>query len=139
MFVLRGLTFLTLPLLLLAMVALAAERSDVAQAANPNEKPADGRTVEVAMTEFKFEPATVKAKPGEKLTIKVTNKGKAPHSIAVELPSGEVALKQPVKPGQSATLNLVAPQKPGKYTIYCPVGKHKDRGMVGELIVGEKE
>jgi plastocyanin len=93
------------------------------------------RTIEVTAQEFKFEPAEIKVKAGELVEVKLTNKGKAPHNIAFELPGGEVKLKNPIKAGDSGVLSFTAPKKAGKYTVYCPVGNHKDKGMTAQLVV----
>jgi uncharacterized cupredoxin-like copper-binding protein len=91
-------------------------------------------TVSVKETEFKLDPANAKVAKTGVVAFKVTNSGKAEHNLEVEGPSGEVELPQNIEPGGSATLRVNL-SKPGRYEWYCPVGKHKDLGMRGEVEV----
>lgn len=69
-------------------------------------------------------------------TLMVTNKGKAPHGLAVRAAGDSTDVKQlnaQVKPGESATLELAL--QPGRYEVYCPVGDHKQGGVAHRLTV----
>lgn len=99
---------------------------------------ADARTVTVTATDFEFQPRRILVRPGEKLQVKLVNRGSNPHNIEFELPSGEVELEKPVPPGQSKTLTFTAPQEPGVYVLYCPVAQHRARGMEGRLVVEQR-
>ena len=41
----------------------------------------------------------------------------------------------PVDPGGRRTLSFRAPQEPGEYEVYCPMGNHRGRGMTANLVV----
>jgi plastocyanin len=92
-----------------------------------------GSTVQVTATDFEFDPADPKVEAG-KVKFEMTNNGQAPHAIEIEGPSGE-AETETVQAGEktSVTVDL---SKPGKYTMYCPVGNHRQMGMEGEVTVG---
>ena len=63
----------------------------------------------------------------------MTNDGQAPHAIEIEGPSGE-AESEVVNGGETASVTADL-SKPGKYTMYCPVGNHRQMGMEGEVTV----
>jgi uncharacterized cupredoxin-like copper-binding protein len=93
------------------------------------------KTVDVSETEFKLDPADPKVDKGL-VTFKVTNDGKATHSLEVEGPDGEVELEKALQPGQSGMLKANL-NKAGTYEWYCPIDGHKDSGMRGEITVGD--
>lgn len=96
-------------------------------------------TISVVATNFNYDPQRLTVAPGEKVKIRLINHGSVKHNIEFELPSGEVEFEQPVPPGQSKTLTLTAPQKPGQYVVYCPVDNHRNKGMTATLIVQRGE
>jgi plastocyanin len=90
------------------------------------------QTVQVSATDFAFDPAELSAEAGE-VTFELTNDGQAPHALEIE--GGGVEEKSDtVDAGASTTLTVDL--EDGNYEIYCPVGDHADRGMVGTLTVG---
>jgi plastocyanin len=91
--------------------------------------------IEIVATEYAFNPATITAAPGERLTILLRNQGTMAHNISFELPDGEVSLPQDVAPGSTGTLEVTAPDDAGNYTFYCPVDNHFLQGMEGTLTV----
>ena len=93
------------------------------------------KRIEVVAENMQYKPNELRAKPGQQMEVTLINKGKEEHNIEFELPDGEQELETPVKPGNRATLTLVAPEQPGTYTIYCPVDNHRQKGMTGKLIV----
>lgn len=93
------------------------------------------RVVELAATDLAFDPATITAAPGERLMLRVVNRGRSPHSLELHLPDRELQLEEELKPEKSATLTFDAPQEPGTYVYYCPVGDHREKGMEGQLVV----
>jgi uncharacterized cupredoxin-like copper-binding protein len=93
------------------------------------------QTVDVSETEFKLDPSDPKVDKGV-VTFKVTNDGKATHSLEVEGPDGEVELEKALQPGQSGALKVNL-SRAGTYEWYCPIDGHKDSGMRGEITVGD--
>ena len=83
----------------------------------------------VTMKEFSFDPKMVMVDAGG--VLKVTNKGAAPHILAIrgtDLATPELA--------PSATAGLkVDSLKPGNYTLVCTIAGHEAAGMTGELHV----
>lgn len=93
---------------------------------------AGGETIDVAMTDFAFNPADPSVAPGE-VTIKATNDGQTEHAVEVEGPNGEVE-SDTVAPGAETTFTADL-SKPGTYEWYCPISNHRDLGMEGEITV----
>jgi plastocyanin len=91
-----------------------------------------GSTVQVSATEFKFDPANPKVKAG-KVKFEMTNDGQAPHALEIE-GEGVEEETDTIDGGESTTLTVELAE--GTYRIYCPVGDHEERGMVGTLTVG---
>lgn len=81
-----------------------------------------GRTIEM--------PATL---PAGETTFVVTNDGEHEHNFEIEGQGIEEALASNLQPGESGELTVTL--QPGTYTVYCPVGDHRDEGMVTTLTV----
>jgi plastocyanin len=92
-----------------------------------------GETVDVSMTDFKFDPDDPTVSPGD-VTFDVTNDGETLHNLEVEGPTGEAELPEDLQPGDKGSFNVDL-SEPGTYKFYCPVGNHEDLGMVGEVTV----
>ena len=94
--------------------------------------PAAGRSaVTVVGTEFKFAPADIDVKAGT-ATFRLRNDGGAPHALEIE-GNGVEEASDVVQAGQTTELKVAL--KPGRYKMYCPVGNHKEQGMVGTVTV----
>jgi uncharacterized cupredoxin-like copper-binding protein len=92
-----------------------------------------GGTVNLAATDFKFDPSNPTVKSGQ-VTFNEKNDGQVTHSLEIEDVNGQdKELEGNVSPGQSG--NLTVDLKPGTYEFYCPVGNHKQMGMTGEITV----
>ena len=91
-----------------------------------------GQTIEVSATDFEFDPPEISADPGE-ITFVLTNDGENPHALDIE---GEGVEESSETINAGDTTELTVELEEGTYEIYCPVGDHKDRGMVGTLTVG---
>lgn len=86
-------------------------------------------------TEFRLDPAQANGGDEGLVTIKVVNDGKVAHALAVDGPNGLVELDGRVEPGATATLEADL-DKPGTYTMYCPLDGHRGKGMQGTITVG---
>lgn len=91
--------------------------------------------VDVHETEFKLSPAQLNGGDVGLVRIKVFNDGKIAHSLAVDGPNGVVYLDGQVDPGKTGTLEVDL-DKPGTYTMFCPLDGHRAKGMVGSVTVG---
>jgi uncharacterized cupredoxin-like copper-binding protein len=93
-----------------------------------------GGTVNLAATEYKFDPSDPTVKSG-KVSFNEKNDGQVTHSLEIEdvTPGHDQELEGDVAPGQSGTLTVDL--KPGKYEFYCPIDNHKEMGMEGEITV----
>jgi plastocyanin len=90
-------------------------------------------TLKVSETEFKIDPSSPTVDPGE-VTVDVANKGKIPHNLAIQGPSGKQQLASNLAPGASGTLQVNLDQ-PGTYQWYCPIAGHAKLGMKGTITV----
>ena len=92
-----------------------------------------GQTVEVVATEFAFDPADISVDEAGETTFTVSNEGEFPHALEIEGNGIEEGTDE-LAPGESGSVTVEL--EPGEYELYCPVGDHRDQGMVGTLVVG---
>ena len=92
------------------------------------------KTVDVSLTDFKIDPPSPRIAKAGQVEFRVKNDGGTPHNLEVEGPNGETKLPSDLNPGQTGTLTVDL-SKPGKYEWYCPVDKHRDFGMEGQITV----
>jgi plastocyanin len=90
---------------------------------------AGAREVPVTASSFRFEPAEIRARAGEKLAIALTATDIL-HDFTIDELDAHVA----AEPGQTAKGGVTA-VKPGRYAYYCTVAGHRQAGMEGVLIV----
>jgi LPXTG-motif cell wall-anchored protein len=88
----------------------------------------------IRMAEFSFAPDNMAVSSGtSRWTLQ--NVGQFPHNVHIEGTGVALDVKPdgPVAGGQSftGTVNLA----PGTYEVWCPVGMHRQNGMVGMLTV----
>jgi plastocyanin len=83
-------------------------------------------SVDLEMDNYYFEPTLLKGKPGEKITIKLENKGSVEHNFSV---SGQ-GIDQDLEPGKDATVTVTFP-KSGTLQFFCKY--HRSQGMAGGL------
>lgn len=91
-------------------------------------------SIQVTMTEFKFQPSTVSA-PHGKVVFFLVNNGTTSHDMIITDSSGNrVAGSELVSAGDSFvfTVDSIAA---GSYTFYCDQPGHRDSGMQGTLTV----
>ena len=90
-------------------------------------------SVTIRESEYRLDPASPTVERGGAIEFVVENVGGIEHALEVEGPSGEVETEE-IPPRKSARITADLPS--GRYTIYCPVGDHRQRGMQGAVIVG---
>jgi plastocyanin len=117
------------------LVALLAACSGGTIGGNKPASGGGGQTFNVTATEFQYSPSTFSAKPGEKVTFKLTNKGTVEHTIVVLSPDGSQELaKLSTQPGETKSLEFT-PKDAATYPIVCNIAGHKEAGMQGTLVV----
>jgi plastocyanin len=89
-------------------------------------KAANGATLEAY--DFRFDPKTLTAKAGEKVTLTFKNEGKVEHNFSVSSPS----VDKDAEDGKTVSVSFT-PDQAGKIQFFCKY--HKSRGMVGTLDV----
>jgi uncharacterized cupredoxin-like copper-binding protein len=72
-------------------------------------------------------------RPGTYL-FRASNSGEAEHALEIE-GEGIEEETEDIQPGESTLLEVNL--DPGIYKLYCPVGDHEERGMVGTVTVEE--
>ncbi len=97
------------------------------------EETPEGAAQQIDMTadDFEFDPDELTLEPGE-VTFELVNDGQAPHALAVE---GEGLEESSERIDSGGSTELTVTLAEGTYEIYCPVGDHAERGMVGTLTV----
>ncbi len=93
-------------------------------------RPVDG-VVEVASTEFAFDPAPIAVAPGEEVTIRLTNDGVVEHNIEI----GGLGVFVVAQPGETTEVTFTAPEESGVFEYVCNIAGHREAGMVGTLYV----
>ncbi|MGZ8629488.1 MAG: multicopper oxidase domain-containing protein [Actinomycetota bacterium] len=120
---------------LLALVAVACSGGEGgdAPAAGDGEAAAAGGpvTVDVMLSDFKIEPATLEVPAGSDITFNVMNHGQAPHTFGVVV-DGQTIETPSIDVDGSASLEVPA-LAAGTYDTLCTVPGHDQLGMVGTL------
>ncbi len=91
----------------------------------------NAQTITVTATEFKFDPSTINAAPGQTVNVTFKNAGTVQHTFVIK----EANVKLTADPGQTVTGSFTAPSTAGSYTYFCDVPGHEDAGMKGTLTV----
>ncbi len=92
---------------------------------------ASAQTVTVTATEFKFDPATINATPGQTINLTVKNNGTTQHTFVLS----QANVKLTIDPGKTVNQTFTAPTAAGTYPFECDIAGHKEAGMVGQLVV----
>jgi plastocyanin len=87
-----------------------------------------GGTVDLEVDTYYFSPSVLKGKPGEKLTLNITNDGSTEHNFTID----DQNINKDIHGNGSATVSVTFPDS-GVLSFYCEY--HKDRGMAGGLLV----
>ncbi len=100
-------------------------------------------SINVTMTDYKYDPAEVRVAAGQEITLTLKNTGSVEHEwvimkVPATVPWGDadepnVYWEQEVAAGQSETVKFTAPSA-GEYQIVCGQPGHIEEGMVGKLI-----
>jgi plastocyanin len=91
-----------------------------------------GNTLNITVnaSEFKFDPPTINATAGQKVTVTLKNTGTVQHTFVLK--DANVSLK--ADPGATDSATFTAPAA-GTYQYECDIAGHKEAGMIGQLIV----
>ncbi|HUY98880.1 MAG TPA: cupredoxin domain-containing protein [Thermomicrobiaceae bacterium] len=109
-----------------AFVAVALLGATLAACGGPGAAASSSSApVNVTLSEFKIDMPT--ALHAGQTTLNVSNTGTFTHSVEITGNGIVQKFESTVKPGEKATLQLNL--KAGTYTVFCPVGNHRDRGM----------
>lgn len=87
--------------------------------------------VTITATEFKYDPNTINASPGQTINLTVKNTGSVQHTWVLSTSN----IKLTVDPGKTVTQSFTAPTTAGTYQFECDLAGHKEAGMIGQLIV----
>jgi hypothetical protein len=112
-------------LALLAILALGACSVEGSGTTSDGTPPPGDSFVEVVLDEFSIEMPTM-VSSGE-VAFQISNSGDMEHSFSIEGPGVQEELDAPIAPG--GTFNLTVDLEPGTYTVWCPIGNHRDQGM----------
>jgi uncharacterized cupredoxin-like copper-binding protein len=99
-------------------------------AASEPSSAAPRQTITITETDFALDPKSVDLEEPGTYAFEVVNNGQVAHALEVEGEGIEEETKT-LQPGERATLTVAL--ESGSYELYCPVGDHKDRGMVGAV------
>lgn len=80
--------------------------------------------LEIEANDFSFGPTYVKVTPGAKVTVALTNTGKAEHTFTIDA----LGIDENLKPGQKATVQVNVPRD-GMLQFHCKF--HEAMGMQG--------
>ncbi len=84
-------------------------------------------TIEVELGSFYIDmPETIPAGP---VTLEVTNVSNMPHTIAIEGNGETITMPVTLVPAGPTSATWEIDLAPGTYTIWCPIGAHRDQGM----------
>ena len=110
-------------------VSLWASAAGAAPAKAPPAAPAAapaGKTIEMAVTEKGFEPAVVKVKKGEPVTLVITRKTEKTCATEIVIDEEKISTKLPL--GKPVTVTFT-PKKAGDMKYGCAMGK-----MIGGVL-----
>ena len=85
-------------------------------------------SVNVEMSDYYFSPTLIKATPGQKLTLKLSNHGTVKHNFTI----ASQGINRDVPPQKTASIQVTLPGS-GVIAFWCKY--HKTLGMAGELVV----
>ncbi len=84
-------------------------------------------TIESELDDKYFEPTTIKAKAGEKITFELDNEGKLAHTFTSDV----LGVDKELQPGKSAKVTVTVPSGGTVFQFHCSF--HEAEGMVGAV------
>lgn len=140
------------PLVLLALIPLVAMFA-VSCSGGDGAPSADTQQLSVALSELRFEPASLSVQAGKPVQIKLRNSGTSEHDfVVIGMPATDVKnatedgghamsgmnrndeIAGHTKPKETKTIRFT-PTQPGTYEYYCSITGHREAGMKGTLTV----
>jgi high-affinity iron transporter len=117
-----------------ALIVVVAALASCSGTAGASEEPAASAatTVEIAASEYQFDPSTVTA-PAGTVAFHVTNKGSQEHEFEIFKGDQVVDEIEGLVPGLDRTLTVTLAA--GDYTYVCKLSGHDQAGMKGALTV----
>jgi plastocyanin len=115
----------------LAVVGAAAVLTIAPAAAAP---PAE-QAVTLTATDYAFSPTEIRVVAGQPMKLTVVNRGAHTHGLRLVRSYGEVPLPMNVPAGETTTTVIDNLGDAGSYKFYCPVDEHRQRRMVGTIVV----
>jgi len=94
---------------------------------------AEPEILDSSLTEWDIDLATTV--PAGLVAFDTANDGTMRHSLAIEGEDVSAQLPRPLHPGEAGRFETKL--APGTYTLYCPIGDHRQRGMEIELTIAE--
>jgi len=107
-----------------------------------------GTNLNVTVTDFAYNPATITVSAGETINLHVKNDGAVEHEFAImklgtsvtppfgDKDEGNIYWElDEIQPGTTKSDTFTAPSEPGEYEIVCGLAGHIENGMVGKLAV----
>ena len=111
------------------------DADEAAEPAPPADEPV--KTFTISETEFELNPASITLEEPGTYAFRAVNDGSTTHALAIEGAGLEEETEE-IAPGGSATLTAEITRR-GSYRLYCPVGDHEDRGMVGAVTLSRAD
>ncbi len=123
-----------LAFLSLLLVAGGCARGGSPQAPTQGPSPvAAVLSVTIEGAEFTWTPSTVTVQPGQRVRLRIVNKGGVAHNFASD-PAG-IPETSEIPAGGERTVEWTAPSRGGSLEFWCSVPGHREAGMVGTIMV----
>ncbi|MBI3974446.1 MAG: cupredoxin domain-containing protein [Chloroflexi bacterium] len=92
------------------------------------------RTIDLVTNDsFRFSPAEIRVKAGERITVQLRNPGVLAHDFVTRGQATDAKIE--VAAGQTASGAFSVAAKPGRYEFICAQPGHEQAGMKGTIIV----
>jgi plastocyanin len=88
-------------------------------------------TLEVELDDFYFSPTFIKVKPGEKVTLKIKNEGRASHTFT----STALGADKTLSPDSSTRMTITIPSSGKAFEFHCNF--HGSMGMKGAFFTAK--
>jgi uncharacterized cupredoxin-like copper-binding protein len=91
---------------------------------------AGARTIEIVLADFSFSPQVIAVSAGEPLNARLVNTGTELHDFTI----AAQGIHRAAQPKAVVIIGLRT-DRPGEFEFYCSVTGHRERGMVGRIVV----